>query len=187
MIMDADYFRTLAKQAQAMDPWPDPRFPPSPYYRFFMLLAANLHPALSVELGTCGGGGAFHMAVGWPDGRVIGVDHSNSYPENIEHIKERCPNFTFMQGDSVKLAPDIGGLGTIDLLFIDTDHTYRQTWDEFNAYQPYLAHNAVVCLDDMFRPGMSQVWRELPGGKVRLDDLHHGGAPTDGGFGVLWF
>jgi predicted O-methyltransferase YrrM len=138
------------------------------------LLAANLRPTLSVELGTCGGGGAFHMAIGWPDGQVIGVDHNNSYPENIAYVEEQCPNFKFMQG-------------TIDLLFIDTNHTYQQTWNEFNAYQPYLAREAVVCLDDMFRPGMSQVWMELPGHKVRLDDLHHGGTPTDGGFGVLWF
>ena len=127
------------------------------------------------------------MAIGWPDGKVIGVDHGNSYLENIAHIEERCKNFTFMRGDSVALAPDIGRLGTVDMLFIDTTHTRKRTLDEFNAYEPYLAHNAVICLDDLFRPGMEEAWSELPGNKVRLDKLHIGGAPTDGGFGVLWF
>jgi len=186
--MNATDFKTLSKQAQKMGYWPDPRFPPSPYYRFFQLLTNWLEPDLSVELGTCGGGGALHMALGWPNGRVIGVDRSNEYPDNIAYIEKHFSNFTFMRGDSIELAPEIGELGAIDLLFIDTVHTYERTWAEFNAYRPYLADNAVVCLDDLFRPGMELVWYELPvPHRIRLDKLHIGGAPTDGGFGVLWF
>ncbi|NIP85931.1 MAG: hypothetical protein GTO03_10370, partial [Planctomycetales bacterium] len=160
--MNAADFKDLARQAEALDPWPDPRFPPSPYYRFFRLLTARLQPGLCVELGTCGGGGALHMALGWPDGTVIGVDKSNDYPDNIAYVEERCPNYTFLRGDSVALATEIGALGNIGLLFIDTVHTYERTWDEFNAYRPYLAENAVICLDDLFRPGMEEVWYELP-------------------------
>jgi predicted O-methyltransferase YrrM len=186
--MKATFFKDLAKQAEVMDPLPDPRFPPSVYYRFFRLLAASLHPTLSVELGTCGGGGALHTALGWPDGKVVGIDADRAYAENIAYVEERCPNFQFMWGDSVMLAPEVGKIGTVDILFIDTRHTYEQTWDEFNAYRPFLARDAVICLDDLFRPGMEEVWYELPvPHRIRLDKLHIGGAPTDGGFGVLWF
>ena len=92
-----------------------------------------------------------------------------------------------MQGDSVGCAELINKkLGEIDILFIDSIHTYEQTMKEFNAYRPYLSSRAIVCLDDLFRPGMEDAYNELPGDKIRLDDLHIGGSPTDGGFAVLW-
>lgn len=184
--MDASWFHTLAEQAKASPPWADPRFPPSLYYRFLRVLAANHHPHLSVELGTCGGGAAFYMCIGCPAGQVVSVDHSYEYPDNVAYIECQCPNFTFLRGDSIDLAPEIGNRGLIDLLFIDTVHTYERTLAEFNAYHPYLSNRAIVILDDLYREGMDRAWAELSGNKLRLDKLHIGGSETDGGFGVIW-
>lgn len=165
-----------------MRPWPDPRFPPSPYYRFLQVLAQNTQPRLSVELGVCGGGGSFHLAVGWPIGRVIGIDVTNDYPDNITYINDRCDNFLLKIGDSVGLAQSIRmQFGQPDIVFIDTTHTYDQTVKEFEAWKPFLSDRAVVCFDDLDRVEMAGFWDWLPGKKLRLDMLHH-----EGGFGVWW-
>ena len=57
--MDESFFKELEQRALNTAPFPDPRFPPSPYYRFLRLLAAEMRPRLSVELGVCGGGASF--------------------------------------------------------------------------------------------------------------------------------
>lgn len=174
----------LANQAIAQSSYPDPRFPPSPYYRFLEVLARHVQPRLSVELGVCGGGGSLHLALGWPAGLVVGIDVTNDYPDNIKFIEFQFPCFTFLIGDSVEMAQKVyHDFGRTDILFIDTTHVNEQTRREFNAWEPYLARNAIVCFDDLRRPGMNTFWNELPGNKVRLDDLH---PSAEGGFGVWW-
>lgn len=175
----------LAEAAKFSPSYPDPRFPPSLYYKFLRVLAAAKKPMVSVELGVCGGGGSLHLAMGYPEGKVYGVDVANNYPDNIDHIIQRCGNFSFIRADSKQFAEAIMPNEWVDILFIDTVHTYDATMEEFNAWQPKLARNAVVALDDLFRVGMDKAWNELPGEKIRLDFLHIGGSPTDGGFGVL--
>ncbi len=171
--------------------YPDPNnrmvtFPPSLYYRFLKSLAENMKSNLSVELGVCGGGGSLHLAMS--SKMTVGVDAVWDHEDNLNWIiKTYLGSYIFLQGDSVQLAQTIyERFGKIDLLFIDTTHTYEQTLAEFNAYSPYLSDKAVVCLDDLFRPGMDKAWDWMPEPKLRLDQLHVGGSPTDGGFGVVW-
>jgi hypothetical protein len=185
--MNADILKQWTAQALSMRPYPNKMFPPSPYYRFFEVMAQNLKPSLSVVLGVSGGGDCLHLARGWSDGTVVGIDHVNDHPANIRYILDRHPNFLSVIGDSVELANSINRLyGPVDILFIDTVHTYEQTMKEYNAWQPYLSDKSIVCLDDLFRPeGMQQAWDEMPEPKLRLDMLHDG-AEFGGGFGVVW-
>ena len=179
----------MAKQAALMGTmlpnYPDPNnknvtFPPSPYYRFLHLISMGTN--LAVELGVCGGGGSFHMAMS--SKVAVGIDVANDYEDNINYIQDKCPNFHFLLGDSIELASVVfNRFGLIDVLFIDTTHTYEQTMAEYKTYQPYLSSKAVVCLDDLFRPGMDKAWAEMPETKVRFDFLHPSQSPTDGGFG----
>lgn len=190
MLKETQFLRWALK-AFALSPYPDTRFPPSPYYRFLRVLAANLHPRLSVELGCGGAGASLNLAMGWRDGVVVGIDRSDEYKENIQHVLGKFSNFVYLHGDSVGLATQVyERYGKVDILFIDTVHTYEQTWREFVAWSPLLSDHAVVCLDDLYRPGMDRAWEELPGRKVRLDSLHDGGEVKegygDGGFGVLF-
>lgn len=165
--------------------FPDPAFPPSVYYRFFRHLAAEIKPRIMVELGVCGGGGALHMAIGNPKGVVIGVDFQDDHHENIEWIKDHYENFHFWVMDSMEAAKKIfDAYGPIDFLFIDTDHTLEHTLAEYNAYKPFLAKDAIVCFDDLFRPGMEDAWNLIPEPKTRMDYLHDGTYPHGGGFGV---
>lgn len=185
--MNEAILKQYAIQALAMKSYPNKNFPPSPYYRFMQVLAQNVHPKLSVELGVSGGGGSLHLALGWVKGEVVGVDIVNDHLKNIDYVMQRCVNFHMWVGDSVKLAESIyEKYGEIDILFIDTTHTYDQTMKEYNAYKPFLSKNAIVLLDDLFRPeGMEQAWEEMPEPKLRLDMLHDG-AENGGGFGVVW-
>ena len=176
-----------ANQAMTSGIYPNSAFPPSRYYRFLKVAATNMQPRLSVELGVCGGGGSLHLCLGWPAGKVIGIDSAVEYPDNIKHIEREFPNFQFLWGDSCLLAPKIyNDYGRVDILFIDTIHTYERTMAEWEAWYHILSSRAIVCLDDLRRPGMSQAWRELPGHKIRLDMLHDGAEGEDGGFGVIW-
>lgn len=187
MEMNSETLKQYATQALAMKPFPNRNFPPSPYYRFMQVLAQNIHPNLSVELGVSGGGGSLHLALGWSKGTVIGVDMVSDHIENIEYVQKRCPNFIFKLGDSITYSDALRiKYGLIDILFIDTTHTYDQTMKEYNAYKPFLSDRAFVLLDDLFRPeGMEQAWEEMPEPKLRLDMLHDG-AENGGGFGVVW-
>lgn len=186
--MNAGWFQSLAVQAMRAPVYASPLYPPSPYYRFLRLLAENVQPKLSVELGVCGGGGSLHLALGWPAGRVVGVDTNwLQWPEAIAHLEATCPNFARWQGDSVEAAAQIAATcGPVNILFVDTTHTPGQTAAEWAAWRPYLAARAVACFDDLFRPGMNQAWNDLPEPKVRLDFLHDGSPGIGGGFGVVW-
>lgn len=184
--MNRQILEELWKQAIAEQPYPDPRFPPSPYYRFMRILAQNLQPRLSVELGVCGGGGSFHLAIGWPQGEVVGVDLAFDHESNIGFIWSKCPNFHFWKEDSIKAAPIIyEKYGEIDILFLDSVHTFEHTTAELKTYRPYLSDKAIVLLDDLFRPDMAGLWESLPGQKLRMDTLHDG-AESGGGFGAIW-
>jgi len=185
--VNREMFEHLAYKARRDEPYNDGRFPPSVYYRFMRQLAAYIHPRLSVELGVCGGGGGLHLALGYPEGYVVGIDKCDNYPENIRHILGACCNYEFRIGDSWKEAVKVyADFGKIDILFIDTVHTYDRTMLEFIVWRPYLSRHAVVLLDDLYREGMDELWEDMPGSKVRLDDLHYGDSTTGGGFGVVY-
>lgn len=176
----------IGERARGEEVYPNPLFPPSIYYRFFKLLAEEVKPKLSVVLGVCGGGDCLHIALGNPQGAVIGVDIAYDHPEQLEYIKSTCPNFRFELGDSVASAKSIyNRFGLVNILFIDTAHEFGLTLSEFNAYKPYLSFGAIVCFDDLFRPGMEDAWDQIPEPKVRMDWLHDGTYPHGGGFGVF--
>lgn len=187
--MNAAWFEQLAVQALALPPWPDERFPPSPYYRFLRVLAANLQPKLSVELGVCGGGASLHLCAGWPGGTVVGVENADGSDwerGNWARIRRTFPNWVLWRGDSVDSAPAVAAAhGEADILFVDTVHTFDRTVAEWEAWAPHMAARAVVCLDDLLRPEMEGLWEWVPWDKVRLDRLHDG-AERGGGFGVAW-
>lgn len=180
--------RHVANQAWIMKPYSDARFPPSVYYRFLNLLVGWWKPRLSVELGVCGGGGSLYMARGYVDGKVLGVDVALEYPDNIAYVQAVCPNFTFLRMDSVEAAEKFQEYvpeERVDVLFIDTDHTYEHTMAEYNAWFPHLNGSALIILDDLYRDNMEQAWNDIPGLHIRMNDLHIGGSPSDGGFGVI--
>ena len=183
----------LAEQAKTEPVYWNTDFPPSMYYRFLALLANEFKPQLSVELGVSGGGGSLHLALGHTS-KVVGIDFQRDHEERIAYIENTYPNFEFMLHDSTTAAPKVfEKYGKVDLLFIDTDHTYDRTIQEFNAWKPYLSDRAIVCFDDLLRhhpddkKSMSDAFNDIKGFKARYDHLHDGSYPHGGGFGVMYF
>lgn len=183
--MNRERIEEIARAASGAVRYPDPLFPPSLYYRFMRLLAMEVRPGYSVELGVCGGGGSLHLAIGWPGGRVIGVDTANLWPQNVAYVIDRCPNFDFWVMDSIAAAREAKDQGCypVDILFLDTAHEYDHVWAEFRAWQPLLhPAGAIVLIDDLYRDRMLDAFGEFPGEKVRLDWLH-----DEAGFGAILY
>ncbi len=149
------------------------------YYNFLLLLAREMKPNLIVELGVHHGTGTAHLAAGAPNATVVGVDLS------LENLKlEFRDNIKLWKGDSLAYAEKLGNMKyvndlwgkrrevSIDLLFIDTEHTTEQCLAEYHAYLPLMATGGIILFDDLFMGGMSGVWPALPEPKVILPDLH---------------
>ena len=186
MYLSEMILRVWMQEALQQKPYPSTLFPPSPYYRFLGILARELKPKVSVVLGVCGGGDCLHIALGNPNGKVIGIDIAEDHPQQISFIQQTCPNFIFWLGDSINSADEIHQkYGPPSLLFIDTTHTYKQTILEISAWMSYLTSSYIICFDDLFRKEMLNFWEELTEPKLRLDNLHDG-AESGGGFGVMW-
>jgi predicted O-methyltransferase YrrM len=175
----------LANQAHKEKVHPNPIFPPSVYYRFMKLLAREVQPTKSVVLGVCGGGDCLHLLEGYPH-MVYGIDIAWDHPVQILTIlKYYSSNFVFLRMDSVEASLEFND-GEVDILFIDTIHTYDHTMLEYANWKRKMKPNGIILLDDLFRNGMLQAWDEIPArAKIRRDDLHIGGGADDGGFGIV--
>ncbi len=186
--MTLTQLKVLRGQAYQAVPLPEVQWPPSAYYRFLSLLAKAMAAEVFVELGTCGGGASYNVAVMNPTTKVISIDLVKM--PTVDEVINRCPNFEFVQSDSVAAAATIGAKyqGKINLLFVDTAHTYEQATAEFYAWLPYMAPHGIVCCDDLNRPGLDRFWAEVKQQKTDFGDLailHIGGEVTDGGFGAI--
>lgn len=154
----------------------------NPYYRLFWLIARELKPALSVELGSWQATASSHLALGNPAGQVITVDiHKDDLAAKIrtQEAANRIPNLTYLNAWTWDAAPQIPS--GIELLFIDAWHDYQYAKREWNLYFPKLADLALVICDDITVDynfeGMNQFWEEMPEPKF-LDSRPHPGIPV---------
>lgn len=153
----------------------------NPYYRLFWLIAQQLKPALSVELGSWQATGAAHLALGNPAGHVYTVDiHREDFAAKLraQEAAGYCPNLTYINAWTWDAAPQIPN--GIELLFIDAWHDYQYAKREWDLYAPKLAATALVVCDDITTEfnfeGMDRFWVEMPEPKF-LDSRPHPGIP----------
>lgn len=148
-----------------------------PYYHLLYRLAGEYSTSQAVELGVHNGRGVGAMAMSGIE-RVVGIDHFR-HPD-LDDIQKQFSNFVFLECDSLPVPGAI--TGTIDILHIDTEHSFSQAKAEFEAYEPFLEKGAVVLFDDLHAQddGVLNFFASLPGPKIQDDRLH----PTCG-YGVL--
>lgn len=154
----------------------------APYYHLVHLLAGHMAPCTVVELGVAHGRYLACAAMAGNNNVVIGIDVAR-YPE-LDGVLSKYMNITFINKPSVPV-PDIltGRVDwSIDILHIDTNHTYNQARGEFDAYKPFLSDGAVVMFDDLHAADddVLRCFNELPYPKIQDDKLH-----TALGYGVL--
>lgn len=148
------------------------------YYRFLYLLAPHID--VYVELGCCYGWAVLHVLRGNQNALVRGIDIRSVL---CAEAKDR-PGFTFTQGKS--LEPEIIDSvedGSVDIILVDSDHTYETTKEEHRLWSPKIKPGGLMLFDDVHYSeyGCGRFWRELEGDKIDLPDLH----PKSFGFGCL--
>ena len=121
----------------------------SPYYGFMYHLARIIKPNLSFETGVHNGRASASLAVGYPDGMVVGVD-PHDHPM-LDNVRQHCKNFVFLQSSSTfKNTIDyITNLPhKIDILHFDTEHSYGQVMNEWIAHRNSITNGTVLLFDD---------------------------------------
>jgi len=157
----------------------------NPYYRLFYMIAKDLKPSLSVELGSWRAIAAAHLAAGNPEGQVITIDHYSD-PGDDENRRlaleadDKYPNLECVAGWTWDVAPWVPD--GIELLFIDSWHEYGYAIRDWNDYSPKLASEALVIIDDVMDCGVieeiDRFWAEVSEGRESfLDDRVHPGSP----------
>ena len=151
-----------------------------PYYHLMYLFAGQIKDGLLIELGIHKGRGLVSLAAGSQQNLVIGLD-TIRHPI-LEKTIGGISNVEFHVRPSLPIPLDILDGKQIDLLHIDTEHSYAMAQAEFEAYRPYLAQGAYVLFDDLhaMEDGVLKYFNELPYPKVQDDRLH----PVCG-YGVL--
>lgn len=148
------------------------------YNRFLFDFAQRFRPELIVETGTDRGRSAAHMAAGNPDSEVCTLDIDPACSEQA--LALGLPNIIVLTGESLELVDRFED-GSIDLLFLDSLHTYEHTRAEWEAFRPKLHAGSLVLIDDIaYDTGMARFWAELPAPKLELNHLHFSG------FGAWW-
>ena len=147
----------------------------NPYYDFLYRLVENYKPRLVVELGTCTGGSTSYLAAANPDTRVISVDIIQ-HPEVAKRLSA-FPNVELWTYDTRDPAfkERLENEGPIDVLFIDTEHTYAQARAEFELFSKLVSQEGFILFDDIEMSGVSKFWKELPCKKSKLNRLHWSG------------
>lgn len=147
-----------------------------PYYHLMFLLVrylAEYRPGeriVVVELGFDEGRGAACFAAASSRADVYAIDHTFRDPARV--VLDKYPNITFMHRMSVPAPLDL--LPPIDILHLDTEHTYDHVKSEFEAYKPGLAPGAIVMFDDLHKidDEVLRLFNEIPWPKIQDDRLH---------------
>jgi len=145
----------------------------SGYYWYLNGLVRVLQPRTVVELGRCLGTSALFMLAALPESsRLITVDIEERACE-LSHCLDD-PRLTVLVGNDLDLSIYDGlEMGPIDLLFVDTGHTYEQATKEWELYRPLLSANALVAFDDIQMNDMGRFWDELDCAKINVGYFYH--------------
>jgi hypothetical protein len=153
----------------------------SPYYSLMYLMARYIcsNDMTVLELGVEKGRGVASFAAGRPSLDVCGFD-SYVRPE-LASVLAAYPNIRFENRPSMP-AESIGN--AIDILHIDTEHSYSMAKAEFESWEPYLSDKAIVLFDDLhaMNGAVLQYFISLPWPKIQDDRLH----PVCG-YGILLY
>lgn len=151
------------------------------YYQWLALAVRITKPALVLELGSGLGVSALMMLAELLEkARLISCDVARDL-KFVPETARNDPRIRFCCGNDLDL--NIFGnelpIG-IDLLFIDTEHTFKQISAEWNIYRHLCSPGALVVLDDIRMNDMPRFWESLPYPKFELTEECH-----SSGFGIF--
>jgi predicted O-methyltransferase YrrM len=132
--------------------------------RSLVTMVADRPPRVVLEIGTANGGTLFVLArAASPDATLISVDlpggeFGGGYPpwkRGLYHtFVTEGQQLALIQGDShqeqtIAQVRDLLDGRSVDLLFIDGDHTYEGVRRDFEAYGPFVAEGGILAFHDI--------------------------------------
>jgi predicted O-methyltransferase YrrM len=131
----------------------------------FYRIAKHANPQCIVELGTGLGLSTLYLAKAAPQAQLHTFEGDSTLAELNRFLFEResALNITLHDGLFKETLPNFLHTNPrIDIAFIDGDHTYDATIQNFRMMLPFLHENSIVIFDDIhWSPGMEQAWNEI--------------------------
>jgi predicted O-methyltransferase YrrM len=169
-------------------------------------LIAELKPLTILEIGTSRGGSLFILCrLAAQNASIISVDlpgagfgeaYTKQHAKLFEQFALKGQSLTLVKSDShsqetLERVNSLLGGKTVDLLFIDGDHTYEGVKKDFEMYSPLVTRGGVIALHDIAvhtkftNCGVDRFWsevRQTAQYREIIADRQQGWA----GIGVLW-
>lgn len=131
----------------------------------FYRIAREMNPTCIVELGTGLGVSTLYWAKAAPAAQVhtFEGDAALAAVSRILFEQQNASNIEMHQGLFADTLPRfLASNPRIDIAFIDGDHTYEATLNNFNLLLPYFHENSIVIFDDIhWSRGMERAWLEI--------------------------
>lgn len=142
------------------------------YYRFLYELFKELRPGAVLECGTRHGHSAVHMASGYAAANVVTIDMDPKSKEKVAAFP--TPNVVALTGNTLALFDEVKSrMPAIDVLFLDSDHTYEVAFGEYRLYRPLVRDGGLILMDDVrINPGLERAWAQIVDPKVEAPFLH---------------
>ena len=142
------------------------------YYRLLFEYVRVTNAKTAMETGTFRGASALHLASGAPEIRVLTVDVDPGAKNIVDALAR--PNIDAVVARSVDIVEYVKEkYAPLDVLFLDSDHTYETVSAEWKTYRPLLKVGGAAFFDDIhMNPGMDRFWNEITDPKIDLSPLH---------------
>jgi predicted O-methyltransferase YrrM len=131
----------------------------------FYRIAREMNPTCIVELGTGLGVSTLYWAKAAPAAQVHTFEGDAALAAVSRTLVEEqiASNVMLHEGLFAETLPRfLASNPRIDIAFIDGDHTYEATLNNFSLLLPYLHENSLVIFDDIYwSRGMERAWKEI--------------------------
>ena len=135
----------------------------------------------SVELGTSIGLNTLYMANANKNGQVYTIEGSNSLFEFAKTLasKNNINNIEFIHSKFDEALPKVlQKINSLDLFYVDGNHTYEATINYFNLALSKKNNTSVFIFDDIYwSKGMTKAWEEIkkhPSVTLSIDTFNFG-------------
>lgn len=133
--------------------------------QLLMKLVSESNATSGLEFGTCIGISTSYQAKGIGAGILISLEGLNSRKSLAEkNLKDlSVNNVKIYEGAFNDTLPKVLEEHEIfDYVFLDGDHRYNATIENFKKIVPYLKENSIIIIDDiMWSEGMKKAWSEI--------------------------
>jgi predicted O-methyltransferase YrrM len=113
-----------------------------------------------IEVGVRDGRTTFYLLDHVPDLIITGVDIRISKFYTPAVAEQYGSRLRAMEGCSWTVADRIAD-GSVDLVFIDADHSYEAVIKDINKYTPKLREGGILCGHDIDYPGVNRAVNEM--------------------------